>query len=307
MIDAGGEFSTQYTYTPQVTERFPGVTPDAGGFATLTLGEVPAPRSINVQWTTVRNCTTSAGSTEAVTNATTTSGVGPDGKVIYKGGANGCSLKFYSPTSASTAGFPPGATVVVQVETNGAGTYTWNIQDVQTTPWATAALPADLVTGASTGTVVTSYPPGIVGGRAVGTFELVLAAATQMHEGAVVLKQDLGGGSFQDIAIAKLRVEPSEALRSTVLPPPPADVARTPNEVVAGPKSFHGGFYDSTDGTVVGRRVDIAALPLYDATYGYSYDPPSGSDVWGDADMLAGQKTMLSQRGVTTTYKRWGV
>ena len=70
---------------------------------------------------------------------------------------------------------------------------------------------------------------------------------------------------------------------------------------------FHGGFYNSTDGTVFGQKVDVKADPLYDATYGYSYDPPNGQDIWGDADMTAGQKTMLSQRGVSTTYKRWGV
>jgi len=96
-------------------------------------------------------------------------------------------------------------------------------------------------------------------------------------------------------------------VRAQVTPPPPADVARTPTGVAAGPKSFHGGFYNSTDGTVFGHRVDVKVTPLYDATYGYSYDPPNGQDIWGDADMTAGQKTMLSQRGVSTTYKRWGV
>ncbi len=302
MIDAGGEFNTQYTYTPQVTERFASVAPDAGGFATLTLGEVPAPRSISVQWTTVRNCTTSAGSTEAVTQSTTTSGVGPDGKVIYSGGSGGNVITFYSPTSASTSGFPPGATVEVHVQTTSAGTFDWQILDVNTTPWKTAALPADLITGAASGSVVTTYPPGIVAGKAIGTFTVTLAAATQMHEGMVRLKD------FADtvVAFAFLRVEPSEPIRSTVMPPPPADVVRLPDGVGAGPKSFHGGFYVSDDGTVFGQKVDVAAQPLYDATYGYSYDPPMGTETWNDADMTAGQKTMLSQRGVTTTYKRWG-
>jgi hypothetical protein len=303
MIDAGGEFNTQYTYTPQVTERFASVSPDAGGFATITLGEVPAPRSISVQWTTVRNCTTGAGSTEAVTQSTTTSGVGPDGKVIYSGGSAGCSLTFYSPTSASTSGFPPGATVEVHVQTTSAGTFNWQIQDVKTTPWPTAALPADLITGAASGSVVTTYPPGIAAGKAIGTFTVTLAAATAMHEGQVVLKD----ATTATIAVASLRVEPSEPIRSTVMPPPPADVVRLPDGVGAGPKSFFGGLYNSADLTVVGRKVDVVVQPLYDATYGYSYDPPSGQDIWGDADMTAGQKTMLSQRGVSTTYKRWGV
>lgn len=303
MIDAGGEFQTQYTYTPQVTERFEGVAPDAGGFATLTLGEVPAPRSVSIKWTTVRNCTTSAGSTEAVTNSTTTSGVGPDGKVVYKGGASNNNISFYSPTSASTSGFPPGATVEITVESPIEQTLDWQILDVSTTPWKTAALPADLITGAASGTVTTAYPPGILAGRAYGKFTVTLAAATQMHEGMVRVKDITG----TVVAFALLRVEPSSTVRGQVTPPPPADVARTPTGVVAGPKSFHGGFYNSTDGTVFGRKVDVKADPLYDATYGYSYDPPNGQDIWGDADMTAGQKTMLSQRGVSTTYKRWGV
>jgi hypothetical protein len=286
-----------------VTERFDGVAPDAGGFATLTLGEVPAPRSINIRWTTVRNCTTSAGSTEAVTNSTTTSGVGPDGKVVYSGGSSSYNVTFYSPTSASTSGFPPGATVEITVESPIEQTLDWQILDVSTTPWKTAALPADLITGVASGSVTTAYPPGIVAGKAFGKISVTLAAATQMHEGMVEFKNS----STTRVAFGLLRVEPSSAVRAQVTPPPPADVARTPTGVAAGPKSFHGGFYNSTDGTVFGHKVDVKVTPLYDATYGYSYDPPNGQDIWGDADMTAGQKTMLSQRGVSTTYKRWGV
>ena len=301
MLDAGGEFQTQYTYTPQVTERFASVAPDAGGFATLTLGEVPAPRSISVQWTTVRNCTTSAGSTEAVTQSTTTSGVGPEGKVIYTGGASNNHISFYCPTSASTSGFPPGAAVEAMLSVAAEGDYTWQIQDVKTTPWATAATAADLVSGASSGSVTCTRPAP--GSSAKGTVALTLAAATQLYEGLFVLKN----GASETVAFAHLRVEPDAAVRGVPLPPAPADVARTPTGVVAGPKSFHGGFYVSDDGTVFGQKVDVAAQPLYDATYGYSYDPPLGTATWDDADMTAGQKTMLSQRGVTKTYKRWGV
>lgn len=302
MIDAGGEFSTQYTYTPQVTERFEGVVPDAGGFATLTLGEVPAPRSISVQWTTVRNCTTSAGSTEAVTQSTTTSGVGPDGKVVYSGGSSSYNVTFYSPTSASTSGFPPGATVEITVESPIEQTLDWRIVDVSTTPWKTAALPADLITGVASGSVTTTYPPGIVAGKAFGKISVTLAAATQMHEGMVEFKNS----STTRVAFGLLRVEPSSTVRATVTPPTPADAVRLPDGVGAVPKIFSGGVYNSDDLTVVGRKVDVGVQPLYDATYGYSYDPPTGTATWNDADMTAGQKTMLSQRGVTTTYKRWG-
>lgn len=302
MIDAGGEFSTQYTYTPQVTERFDSVVPDAGGFATLTLGEVPAPRSISVQWTTVRNCTTSEGSTEAVTQSTTTSGVGPDGKVIYTGGVNNNHISFYCPASASTSGFPPGAAVEAMLSLAAEGDYTWQIQNVRTLPWPTGALPANLVSGAASGSVTCTRPAP--GSSAKGTVALTLAAATQMHEGLFVLKN----GASDTVAFAHLRVEPNADVRGVTLPPVPATVVRLPNGVGAGPKAFPGGQYISTvPGAFADGPITVRVDPLYDATYGYSYDPPSGQDIWGDADLAALQKTMLSQRGVTTTYKLWGV
>lgn len=304
MLDAGGEFSTAYTYTTQVTEHFPTVAPDAGGFATLTLGEVPAPNSIKVQWTTVRNISSSGGSTEAVTNSTTTAGVGPDGKTVYSGGRLSNAITLYSPTSASTSGFPPGATVQARVTTLTPGTYNWQIQDVKTAPWPTAAMPADLVAGASSGSVVCSLPDGVISGLAVGTIELTLAAAAQMHEGTLILKT--AGGDT--VAFTALRVEPDDDLRAIAAPPTPADVARTATGVVAGPKSFPGGYYVADDGSVSGVSVSVQVDPLYDATYGYSYDPPMGQNMWNDAEFLtAKQKTMLSQRGVSRVYRMWGV
>jgi hypothetical protein len=191
--------------------------------------------------------------------------------------------------------------VTVQVQTTVAGTFNWQLQDVKTTPWPTAALPADLISGAASGSVTTAVLPANT--TPTATFTVTMAAATAMHEGTLVLKN----ASDVVIATAQLSVEPDAAITSSVAPPPPPHVVRQPDGVGAGPKSFYGGLYNSDDLTVLGRRVDVAVPPLYDAIYGYSYDPPTGTATWSDADMTAGQKAMLSQRGVTTTYKRWGV
>jgi len=269
-----------------VTERFDGVAPDAGGFATLTLGEVPAPRSINIRWTTVRNCTTSAGSTEAVTNSTTTSGVGPDGKVVYSGGSSSYNVTFYSPTSASTSGFPPGATVEITVESPIEQTLDWQIVDVSTTPWKTAALPADLITGVASGSVTTAYPPGIVAGKAFGKISVTLAAATQMHEGMVEFKNS----STTRVAFGLLRVEPSSAVRAQVTPPPPADVARTPTGVAAGPKSFHGRLLQLDRWHVVWPQGGCEGYPAVRPPLRLQLQPTQGKKFWGECEMTPAKK-----------------
>ena len=61
MIDAGGEFSVSYKYVTSVTKSIPGVVPDAGGFATIALDDVPAKGSILLTWFTVRNVSNSSG------------------------------------------------------------------------------------------------------------------------------------------------------------------------------------------------------------------------------------------------------
>ena len=51
MIDAGGQFAIDYEFA-SIVEKSVSVTPDAGGFATITLDTVPAAVSVSVGWIT---------------------------------------------------------------------------------------------------------------------------------------------------------------------------------------------------------------------------------------------------------------
>lgn len=68
MVDAGGEFKTDYRYGTTKTENITGVPVDAAGFAAITLQEAPAPRSLSIDWITVRNVTNSAGASDFVSD-----------------------------------------------------------------------------------------------------------------------------------------------------------------------------------------------------------------------------------------------
>lgn len=84
MIDAGGQFSFAYDHSTEVTKEVT-PTPDAGGFASITLDSVPAPRSVRVRWVTVRSVSSSSGASTAGTSTskgtnTTTSVTWPHGE-----------------------------------------------------------------------------------------------------------------------------------------------------------------------------------------------------------------------------------
>lgn len=63
MIDAGGEFNVDYEHVTTTTETFTGVSPDSGGFETLTLAAQPVAGSVRVRWVTTRTITGSSGGT----------------------------------------------------------------------------------------------------------------------------------------------------------------------------------------------------------------------------------------------------
>lgn len=84
MIDAGGQFAFAYDHSTEITKEVT-PTPDAGGFATITLDSVPAARSVCVRWVTVRNVSSTSGGNTAGTSSnkgtnTTTTVVWPNGQ-----------------------------------------------------------------------------------------------------------------------------------------------------------------------------------------------------------------------------------
>jgi|GEM_PF-790533 len=267
--DAGGELSAAYTYREERVEIFPGVVPDAGGFATLTLAEVPAPRSVALEWTTVRNVSVSSGSTEVVSESKTQVGVSEEGKVIVSTAPRAWTLALASGTAA------PGNTVTMRFETPGAahvGTYTWTGDAAKMSPASgTFAVAAH---GSEPNTVY------------YGTFDVTLAAGAQGNASFVV-KDDA----------ASVRATGSVYLYAdTTLPP--ADFERLPSgEVRAITGAALGGY------TAAGVLVRVVLQPLYQDGVGWVYDPPARSDAqWSDFELLAG-KALLSRRGASTEYK----
>ena len=66
MPDAGAQFAIDYQWAT-ITTKSVTVSPDAGGFANIVLDTVPAAGSVTVQWTTVRNVSTSSGASASGT------------------------------------------------------------------------------------------------------------------------------------------------------------------------------------------------------------------------------------------------
>ena len=76
MIDAGGEFSIDYQWADIVEETKTGISVDATGSTALTFSQDPMPGTVSVEWLTVREISTTAGSSVASGNTEKSSGAG---------------------------------------------------------------------------------------------------------------------------------------------------------------------------------------------------------------------------------------
>ena len=85
MPDAGAQFAIDYQWAT-ITTKSVTVSPDAGGFADIVLDTVPAAGSVTVQWTTVRNVSTSAGASASGT-ASAKNAASVSAYIDYRAGA----------------------------------------------------------------------------------------------------------------------------------------------------------------------------------------------------------------------------
>ena len=69
MPDAGAQLAITYQLDNTVTEYFPGLVPDAGGFIQMTLAQQPAAKSVEVQWATARAVSNTGGGNLTTTTA----------------------------------------------------------------------------------------------------------------------------------------------------------------------------------------------------------------------------------------------
>ena len=280
LLDAGGEFSASYTYREERTEFFPGTAPDAGGFATLTLADVPAPRSVTVRWATVRNVSASSGSTELVSESSSTGS---------SSGSTVTTQQTVAVTEKREWGlkqdnlYSPGLTahMVFQApDESYVGAYTWECDPLWVSPSSGSLTVSAHGTGANT--------------TFKGTFSLTASG----NAGYVSCRVKDDGGTVRAMGTAYF--QNSGTPPPPVGPPlPPADVQRTDDQVVAvfGPT---GGGY--TAGPAA-RPVYVELTPLYQDGLGWVIDPPrDASQTWTEQDLQTG-KTMLSQAGAETRYQ----
>ena len=69
MPDPGAEMEITYEIDSTITEYFPGLSPDAGGFIAMTLAQQPAAKSVVVQWATARAVSSTSGGNLTTTTA----------------------------------------------------------------------------------------------------------------------------------------------------------------------------------------------------------------------------------------------
>ena len=74
MIDAGGQFNIAYQYANVVVKVVPNFAPDAAGFGTVTLDDVPASGTISATWMTARSVSNSSGATSGNNSNKTSAG-----------------------------------------------------------------------------------------------------------------------------------------------------------------------------------------------------------------------------------------
>ncbi len=289
MIDAGGEFAATYTYTSQLTQQFEGITPDAGGFATLSLAEVPVPRSITVRWITVRNVSASSGSTEVVSESTTGYSAS-----ISKGGAGGYYIAVNGDTK--TIGYAPGAVLEMKLGSQVVGTFTWEVVDVRDSGSGALVALSDGVVGATSGSVVVEEHVSSPFVDRWGKWTLMLAGPATGKVVRVRAKNAVDA----IVAERTIEIEPSVSARQP--PVAPCIMVRDSSGVGAAPSRVPGGQ------TAAGATVYVVAQPLYDDIFGFCCDPPRQTyppQQWSAGELAAKQKTMLSERGASTTYKTW--
>lgn len=302
MIDPGGEFNTEFAYTSAITENFPSLTPDLGGFVSMTLGAPPLAGTVTARWITVRNVTNSSGSSDLVSESSTE--IEYDSVVIIDpppppddGGGGG----------GGGGGEPPIREVRLDcanpdVVFGGSwnftlyagnypdGTYTWS--SMSHPSWIAIMLPV------SSGTFNVT--------NGVGTFSV------QSPDGPVQCYYKFGVSAPETVNVAGsvwCGVSSWVSSPSVGYLPPPADFIREPltnggAQTAAASVSglFPGGVHHSS-----GVAVYVNATPIPSAGFGPVYDPPaSGGAVWTADDLAAGQKSIMSRDGVLRNYSMAG-
>lgn len=300
MIDPGGEFNTEYAYTSAHTESFSGLSPDAGGFATITLSNAPLAGSVTARWITVRNVSNSSGTSDLVSESSTE--IEYNGAVIVDpprppsggggggGGGGGSSATPYAWLECTNPDVVGGTAFncTFQAGDQPDGTYTW-----------------DVVTTLGGGLGATSGSFTVSGGQGAFSVPTVTWPTYSTHH---IRVKNPSAVSVAQSAVVTIHAPANWPVPSATVPQTiksPADVVRDPlvsgnavTSAVAVSGLYPGGIRDDNGATVY---VNVA--PSSSAGFGNVYDPPaSGGAVWSAGDLTAGQKSLMSRDGVLKTY-----
>lgn len=299
MIDPGGEFNTEYAYTSALTESFAGLIPDAGGFATITLGTPPLAGTVTARWITVRNVSNSSGTSDLVSESgteieyngavivdppkppTRPPVVGSDPPVAYK--------RLECTPKKIQVGQSFNLTLYVDGEPDG--TYTWTASTHPSHP------PINLVSMSGSFTVTNG-----VGSFSVSSIPDTLGSI-YCFQAFNPSSQRMADSEYVETKIPANWPAPTPSVPQTIKPP--ADFVRDP---VSGAGSQTGatatnGLYPGGVHFITGATLYVNAAPTSSAGFGTVYDPPaSGGTVWNADDLAAGQRTLMSRDGVLRTY-----
>lgn len=296
MIDPGGEFNTEFAYTSAITENFPSLSPDAGGFVSMTLGAPPLAGTVTARWITVRNVTNSSGSSDLVSESSTEIEYqsvvinDPPRPPVGGGGGGGGSEPPIREIRLDCANpevvFGGSWNFTLYAGSYPDGTYTWS--SVNHPSWPAITLPV------SSGTFTVT--------NGVGTFSV------QSPGGPIKTYY-----CFQAFAPGPVRVADSDwvgavasvSSSSVGQLPPPVDFIREPftnggaqTDATSVSGLYPGGVHYST-----GATTYVNAPPTTSADFGPVYDPPaSGGALWTADDLTAGQKSLMSRDGALKTY-----
>lgn len=330
MIDAGGEFATDFTYSSLTTLNVVAPTLDAGGFGIIPLADSPFPGTITVKWITVRNVSATSGASEISSNQVVpvipapVVVVVPDtppyvppvyttGPIVPSAPDTVGVVVVSTPTPAQQMGFEVGTLPVPlrggfiaftfrgMLSSNPDGVYT--LAFVNTTGAPTRANSAPSVTAIGTGADAYIYI----------TFDNTVLANSP--SGSYYVKLLRPDGTLAGISPT---ITVPEGPTAEVPVPPPTPVASVPavlpipaiktrepldSTIVAGVTAgvFAGGMRLDGYG-VFSIVVQVVVPPSFKEGQGWYYDPPERTDQQWSAAEVANGKLLNSLNGVSKFY-----
>ena len=181
MIDADGEFSLDYTWSPTVMETKTGLSVGGGGLVTFTTDSVPVEGSVMVEWFTTRSVGETSGSTLAEGSSTKSTTVGTVTDAAQR-------------SASKTIHWPPSITSYTNYSGGGGGAGTGAVAGIAYLPAVTWSPARDKVVVSTRGVSSTTTSDS-----AVGSSSKLSVASSQVSNTVIALVHSItenGAGGF---------------------------------------------------------------------------------------------------------------